>query len=161
MGLLSRISAALNRLLAAMAGVTLLVIVFLTCANILFRHVWVPIDGTFELVGFFGALVAAFALGHTQAHKGHIAINILKMHYPGPVRKVVSGLNGLICGFFFALCGWRLFVWGATLAREGEVTETLRIVYHPFIYCVALGCFAVSIVLFIDLLQIFSRKKGA
>jgi TRAP-type C4-dicarboxylate transport system permease small subunit len=160
MGLLARISDILNKILLGIAGVLLLGTVFLTCANIFLRMVWVPIDGTFELVGFFGAVLTAFALGYTQLRQGHIAIDILTMQYPDRLQTVVSGTNGLLCGLFFSFCGWRVAVWAATISREGEVTETLRIIFHPFIYCVAFGCFVLAFVLFIDTLRMF-RKKGS
>jgi TRAP-type C4-dicarboxylate transport system permease small subunit len=160
MRLLSRVNEVLNGILIGIGGILLVATVFLTCANIFLRAVWVPIDGTFELVGFFGAVLTAFALGYTQMRKGHIAIDIMTMQYPKGVRNVVSGINGLICGLFFAFCGWRLAVWAGTIRAEGEVTETLRIIFHPFIYCVALGCFVLAFVLFLDFLGMFFRKKG-
>ena len=160
MELLSRISGILNHILIGIGGILLLGTVFLTCANIFLRVVWVPIDGTFELVGFFGAVLTAFALGYTQIKKGHIAIDILTMQYSGRIQAVISGINGLACGLFFSFCGWRVAAWGATIAREGEVTETLRIIFHPFVYCVASGCFLLAFVLFIDFLDMFFRRKG-
>jgi TRAP-type C4-dicarboxylate transport system permease small subunit len=160
MGLLSRINVILNRVLIGIGGILLVATVFLTCANIFLRVVWVPIDGTFELMGFLGAVLTAFALGYTQIHKGHISIDIMTMQYPVGVQKLVQGLNGLLCGLFFAFVGWRVAVWAGTLRTEGEVTETLRIIFYPFVYCVAFGCFILAFVLFIDFLEIFSRKKG-
>jgi len=160
MGLLSRMSEVANGILIGLAGILLVATVFLTCANIFLRVVWVPIDGTFELVGFFGAVVTAFALGYTHMRKGHIAIDILTMQYSARFQKLIFGLNGLICALFFTVCGWRIGVWAGTIRAEGEVTETLRIIFHPFIYCVAFGCFILAFILFIDFLGIFFRKKG-
>jgi TRAP-type C4-dicarboxylate transport system permease small subunit len=161
MGLLSRVNEVLNGILLAIGGVLLLATVFLTSANIFLRLVWVPIDGTFELVGFFGAVLTAFALGYTQMRKGHISIDIITMQYPAHIQKVILGINGLICGLFFLLCGWRLGIWAGTISAEGEVTETLRIVFYPFVYCVAFGCFVLAFVLFVDFLGLFFRKKGS
>ncbi|MFO8091015.1 MAG: TRAP transporter small permease [Desulfatiglandaceae bacterium] len=161
MELLSRINKVLNGILIGIGGILLVATVFLTCANIFLRVVWVPIDGTFELVGFFGAVLTAFALGYTQMRKGHISIDIMSIQYPASVQKVVSGVNGLICGLFFSFCGWRVAVWAGTIRAEGEVTETLRIIFHPFVYCVAFGCFVLALVLLTDFLGMFFRKKGS
>jgi len=46
----------LNRILIFTAGVFLVAMVILTCANIIFRITWVPVRGTFELMGLFGAV---------------------------------------------------------------------------------------------------------
>ena len=141
-------------------GVVLLGTVFLTCANIFFRAVWTPIDGTFELVGFCGAVLTAFALGYAQMRKSHISIDILTMRYPYRVRKFTFGVNVLACGIFFMLCGFRMTIWASTIASEGEVTQTLGIIYHPFIYSVAVGCFVLALVLFIDFLDTVTGRKG-
>jgi len=43
--------------------------------------------------------------------------------------------------------------------NTGEITETLRIIYYPFTYGVALGCAVLSLVLFTDLIKSFITKK--
>jgi len=63
MEFLERVSALLNRILIITAGVVLGIMIFLTCANVFIRTVWVPIKGTYELMGYFGAVITAFALG--------------------------------------------------------------------------------------------------
>lgn len=43
-----------------------------------------------------------------------------------------------------------------------KITETLRIVYYPFVYGVALGCATLSLIFLISLLQsIFPEKEEA
>jgi len=50
---------------------------------------------------------------------------------------------------------------GNTLRTSGEVTETLRIIYYPFTYGVALGCFLLSLVLLVELSALFFSENGA
>ncbi len=38
---------------------------------------------------------------------------------------------------------WQIFVWGMKMRESGEVSETLKIIYHPFVFGVAVG-FAVT-----------------
>ena len=78
---LEKFTTGLNRLLILVGGLFLVAMVILTCGNILLRIVWAPIPGTFELMGFFGALVAALALGYTQIKRGHIAVDVLIMTF--------------------------------------------------------------------------------
>ena len=66
-----------NRLLVFCGGLFLVGMIVLTCANITSRAVWEPILGTFELMGYFGAVVTASALAYTQLNRGHIAVNVL------------------------------------------------------------------------------------
>jgi len=132
MKILEKISAILNKLLTFLGGLFLVVMVVLTCANILARLIWVPIIGTFELMGFFGAMVTAFALGYTQVKKGHIAVDVLVNTFPEKVKKALTQVNNAICCCFFVIAAWQIAVKANTLMETGEVTETLQIIYYPF-----------------------------
>ncbi len=160
MRVLDRFSRSTNRLLVWIGGTFLLAMIVLTCANIFLRLVWVPVRGTFELMGFFGAIVAAFALGYTQINRGHIAVDVLVNTFSERARRVVHTINSLVCALFVALCAWQIGLKATTLWRAEEVTETLRIVYYPFIYGVALGCGVLALVFLTDLFEAVFPDKG-
>ena len=67
----------INNVLVFIAGIFLITMIVLTCANIFSRLFWIPIQGAYELMGLMGAIVVSFALGYTQIKRGHIAVNIL------------------------------------------------------------------------------------
>ena len=157
--LLEKISQILNRLLIFIGSIFLVGMIVLTCANIFSRMVWVPIRGTFELMGYFGAVVTAFALGYTQMQKGHIAVDVLLTTFSKKTKKIVQIINHLIGSIFFVLAAWQIAIKATTLLKTGEVTETLRIIYYPFTYAVALGCLVLALVLFTDLLKLFGSEK--
>lgn len=159
MALLDKISGFLVRLLSWIGGFFLVGMIFLTCANILCRLVWVPIKGAFELMGLFGAIVTAFALGYTQMKRGHIAVNILVDTFPEKTKKIVTVINHAVCCLFFGIAAWQISIKAKTLMNTGEVTETLRIIYYPFTYGVAFGCVALSLILFADLIKSFIPDK--
>lgn len=161
MEILNKISVVLNRFLLWIGGVFLVGMIVLTCANILFRLTWIPIRGTFELMGYFGAIVTAFALGHTQMKRGHIAVDVLVNVFSDKTRNVIDVINYILCFLFFGVAAWQIAVKAGTLMHTGEVTETLRIIYYPFTYGVAFGCLVLSLVLFNDLVQsLISKKEG-
>ena len=135
--------------------------IVLTCANIFLRLVWTPIKGTFEFMEFFGAIVAAFALGYTQRKRGHTGIDIVVNLFSPTTQRVLSAINYSLCMAFFAIAGWQIAKWAATLWQTGEVTETLRIIFYPFTYAVAFGCFVLSFVLLVDFLKVLTQGKGA
>jgi len=161
MPILEKISRLMNHSFIFVAGTFMVAMILITCLNIFSRLVWVPIKGTFELMGFFGAVVTAFALGYTQAKKAHISVDILVNRFPKRVQKILNGINSVICLIFFALAGWQIAKLGNTLRTSGEVTETLRIIYYPFTYGVALGCFLLSLVLLVELVALFFSENGA
>jgi len=159
MEVLDSISAFLNRVLTWIGGFFLVSMIVLTCVNIIFRMVWIPIKGTFELMGYFGAIVTAFALGYTQIKKAHISVDILVNNFSIKTRKVVNMINHAVCFFFFSAVAWQIAIKATTLMNTGEITETLRIVYYPFTYGVAFGCAILTLVLFTDLVRSFMQEK--
>lgn len=161
MEFLDKISRGLNKILVCMAGIFLMGMILLACSNIFLRLVWLPVKGAFELMGFFGAVVVAFSLGYTQIKRGHIAVDILVNRFPEKTRRILSAINYSICMVFFAVAAWQIARMATNLFKTGEVTETLRIIFYPFTYGVALGCFVLALVLLVDLLKLFVEEKGA
>jgi TRAP-type C4-dicarboxylate transport system permease small subunit len=158
---LEKVTVLLNRILIIVAGVVLAIMIFLTCSNVFIRTVWVPIKGTYELMGYFGAVITALALGYTQKRQGHIAVDILVLRFSRGTQRIINAINNLICMLFFAIVAWRIAQYATTLWRTGEVTETLRIVYYPFTYSVALGCAVLALVCLTDFLKaLIPERKG-
>ena len=145
----------LVKLLVLVGGVFLLAMICLTCANIFFRMVWFPIRGTFEFMGYFGAIVAAFALAYTELKRGHIAVDVLVNRFSPNTQKVPQVVNSLVCGLFFAVATWHIVKKASVLRTTGEVTETLQIIYYPFTYAVALGFGALCLVLLANAVKSF------
>ncbi|MBW1704291.1 MAG: TRAP transporter small permease [Deltaproteobacteria bacterium] len=159
MTVLDKFSHYLNQALIWIAGCFLAAMILLTCANIFMRIVWVPISGTFELMGYFGAIVTAFALGYTQIKRGHIAVDIVVLGFSKKVQKILNAVNYLICMVFFSVVAWQIAKYATTLWKTGEVTETLRIIYYPFTYGVAFGCVILSLVFLINFLKSFVPEQ--
>jgi TRAP-type C4-dicarboxylate transport system permease small subunit len=150
---LDKLSQVLNQVLMWIAGVFLVAMVVLTCANVFLRVVWMPVRGTFEIMGFLGAIVTAFALGYTQIERGHIAVDILIKKFSKKAQRIANSITCLICMVFFSMAAWQIAKWASTLRKSGEVTETLQIVYYPFTYGVALGCVVLALVFLVDLMK--------
>jgi len=158
---MDKINGLLNNVLTFIGGIFLVAMIVLTCGNILFRMVWVPVPGTYELMGLFGAIVTAFALGQTQIRKGHVAVDVLINTFSAKTKKALKVAGDLICMVFFIIVTWQLVVKGNILWKTGELTETLKIIYHPFIYAVAFGCAVLTLVCFGDLFRaLFHGKDG-
>ena len=138
-GVLERLTMVLTRALLGVAGMCMAAMVLLTGANIVARLAWVPLRGTFEMMGLLGALVAALSLAATQRGRGHIAVDIVVARYPRRWRKVATCVSDLLCSAFFLVAAWQIGCWGTTVRTAGEVTETLHIPFYPVVYGVAAG----------------------
>lgn len=161
MVVLEKISRILNLVFIWIAGLCLAAMILMTCANIFLRVVWIPLKGTYELMGYFGAMVTAFALGYTQMKKAHIAVDVLVTLFKPKVQLILQGINSLICTIFFSIAGWQISQYATTLWKTGEVTETLLIAYYPFAYGVAGGCLLLALVMLIEFLKLLFKRQGA
>jgi TRAP-type C4-dicarboxylate transport system permease small subunit len=150
---LDRIERSLIRLSVVCGGVALVAMIGLACANIFVRTFGDPIRGTFELMGYGGAVVTALALGFTQKQRGHIAVNVLINRFPPQVQKALTSFNDAACAFFFGVLTWQLIRKAAGFVKTGEVSETLRIVFYPFTYAVAIGCGLLALVFVLSLIR--------
>lgn len=159
MKFLETINDRLNRWAGVGAGVILVSMILLTVANIVSRKVWMPVRGTYEILGFSGALLTALAMGITQKRREHIHVDILFNRFPGPVKRILSTVNTGICSAFFGVAGWFVGKKAYTLWATGEVSETLRIAYYPVAYGVAGGCFLLALILFTDMVAGVYRGK--
>jgi TRAP-type C4-dicarboxylate transport system permease small subunit len=97
-------------------------------------------------------------MGFTQKRREHIHVGILVSRFPRSVKKAVFAVNNGLCTLFFLVAAWFVCRRGITLLETGEVSETLRMVYYPFAFVVAFGCFLLAAMLFIDLLKLFFQK---
>jgi TRAP-type C4-dicarboxylate transport system permease small subunit len=141
-------------------GVAVLALMSLASINVCLRIIQMPYRGTYEIVAFLGAIVTAFALGDTQRRKSHIVVDILSDRYPSWLKKIVDAVGYIVSTAFFLIISWVIFRWGKQIAASGEVSETLKIIYYPFVYLVALGFVILSITLFMDFINTFSKKEN-
>jgi TRAP-type C4-dicarboxylate transport system permease small subunit len=158
---LDRLTRFLNRLLVFCGGAFLIGMMVLTCANIASRTVWEPVRGTFELMGYFGAVVTASALAYTQLNRGHIAVNVLINRFSKKTQQRLNAFNNLVCTLFFAMVAWQIGLKAHGFMQTGEVSETLRVIFYPFTYGVAIGCGVLALVFLVDWLQAIRFRNGA
>jgi len=139
-------------------GLFLIGMVFLTCTNILLREFNFPVRGVYEIMGFFGAVIFAFSLAYSGLKKEHLYVPILFDRFPKQIKRVLGMLSDILCLSFFAILSFQLMKKALILKEAGEVSETLMIVYYPFIIAVALGVLILSFVLLYDFFDKFGVK---
>ena len=143
-------------------GVSLLALTLLATMNVALRIFQVPVGGTYEVVSFLGAIVTAGALGYTQKRKDHIVVDILSEKFPAPVKRALDRVSYAILLVFFSIVSWQTFVYGKRLLRTGELSETLKIAYYPFVFLVSLGFAVLALTILLDLIEtVWTRgEKG-
>lgn len=157
---LEQINVFLNKILMIIGSVAVLSLMSIATGNVVLRFFFnSPYRGAYEVVGFLGAIVIAFALGYTQKRKGHIVVDILTERFPKRINRILDAINYFITMIFFAIVSWQIFVWGIKIAKSGEVSETIKIIFHPFVYCVAIGFLVFSLTLLNDFLKSLQTKE--
>jgi TRAP-type C4-dicarboxylate transport system permease small subunit len=150
----------LNKILMILGGIAVLSLMVLATGNVVLRVFHFPFRGAYEIVSFLGAVVIAFALGYTQRRKDHIVVEILTERFPKKMQKVVDTFAYFVITIFFAIVSWQIFVWAMKIYQSHEVSETLKVIYHPFVFAVALAFAVVSLTALIDFLKnIFAPRE--
>jgi len=134
-------------------GVALLALTLLATMNVALRIFQVPVSGTYEVVSFLGAIVTAGALGYTQKRKDHIVVDILSDKFPAKVKRVLDRVSYALILAFFSVVSWQTFVYGKRLLRTGELSETLKIAYYPFVFLVSIAFAVLALTVFLDLVE--------
>jgi TRAP-type C4-dicarboxylate transport system permease small subunit len=159
-GALEKISNLLNKWFLWVGGAALLIMMGISCANMFLRPFGIPLKGAYELAGFLGALTIALPLGYAQITRSHISVDILATKLSKRSQRMIHAISSFFSMIFFALVAWQVFVFATTIWKRSETSETLRIIYHPFIYAVAFCCALLSFVLLIDFLKSLTPGKG-
>jgi TRAP-type C4-dicarboxylate transport system permease small subunit len=157
---IERIASGLRRILMAAGGAALIALVLLATGNVALRVVRVPLGGAYEVVAFLGAIVIAGALGHTQKRKDHIVVDILSGKFPPGVKRVLDGIGYAVSAVLFGIVTWRVFALALTIQRSGELSETLKLPFHPFVYAVAAGFAVFVLTLLLDLVGVIYSEGG-
>lgn len=160
MEVLLTIRNAINRVMVVLGGVSVLLLMALATGNVCLRIFQVPYRGAYEVVSFLGAVTIAFALGFTQMKKNHIVVDILTDTFSERTKRILDAVSYLITMVFYGVIAWVIFRWGMQIARSGELSETLKIIYYPFIISVSVGFGFLSLTLIIDFLTTLQKKES-
>jgi TRAP-type C4-dicarboxylate transport system permease small subunit len=157
---LIRLTSRSSKILNWVAGWSLVGMMFLTCADIILRLFRRPILGTYEIVGFLGAIVAGFALAQTTIERGHVAVQVVVTRFSPQIQKIIYLITHVLSIFLFALLAWECVQYGNDFRASGEVSLTLRMPFYPVVYGVAFSAVVVCLVLFVDILQVVTKRAG-
>lgn len=174
MDFLEKISKDLARTLYWVAGIAIVSMMLLTCADVILRlgvtvyhkYHWFflspfkPIPGTYELVCFLGAAAVSFAMAHTSVEKGHVAVSLVVRMFPERIQAIIDSITSSFGFILFALISWRSVLYGNHLRASGEVSLTLQLPFYPFVYGIAFAAAALCLVLFVDLSKNLAKVFG-
>lgn len=153
MAYLERVVHWLSKFCDRIAQVAVVAMMLLVVGNILGRKVWKPIYGSFDFVGFLGAIIVAFAIAYCALKKGHIEVELVMAQLPDRVQGVIGVLTHTLSLGIFILITWQCIVLGNDMRRSGELSMTALVPSYPYIYSVAFGCALLCVVILVDLMK--------
>ena len=131
---------------------------FLTCTDIVMRLFRRPIPGTYEIVGFLGAMVAGFALAQTTIERGHVAVQVVVTRFSPRWQQIIYLITHLLSILLFALLAWECMRYGNDFRVSGEVSLTIRIPFYPVVFGIAFSAAVVCLVLIVDILHVMTKR---
>lgn len=153
-GLVSGLSRAMDRI----AGLCMVAVMVLVVVNILLRALFNrPILGIYDLVTMLTAVMIGLALAYCAVQNGHIAVDFLVNRLPSGFQTAIDVVMNTAALVFWVLCAWQVAGYAEMMAKSGVVSPTAQIPVHPFIYLVALGIFALSLVLLVKTAQSITK----
>lgn len=145
---------AASRILNNAAKFCLAGMAFLVVLNVIVRITPIgPISGTFELVGYLGALLTAFALAHNQAEKGNISVEFVASRLPQCAQDILDCIVFFFGMILYSVISWRCVEEAIAISKTGEVSPTLSIPFYPVFVAIALGVIMLGLVLLTDFLK--------
>jgi TRAP-type C4-dicarboxylate transport system permease small subunit len=144
-----------TRVLHGIGGVSLVFLMVLTVVDVVLRTCGRPVPGTYELVGFAGALAIGAALPYTSWVRGHVHVDSLVGRLPLTGRRVLHVSTRLLAIGLFVLLGWNLIRFGLDLRASGEVSPTLELRFYPVAFGLAAACFLQVLVLGCNIAAVF------
>jgi len=128
-------------------GAALVGMMLVTVADVVLRAFKSPITGTYELVGFLGAVAIGFSLPQTSLDKGQVLMDFLTRRLPPGAGRALGALTRAIGAGLFALIAWNLFAMGADLRRTGDETPLLHLPHYLLAWGIAIACAVECLVL--------------
>ncbi len=150
----------LARRLDMIAAMAIFAMMSLTCVDVFLRYFFSkPISGTYEIVALLGAVAVSFAMAHTLAERGHVAVSLVVQLFPKRRQAVIECIISIFGIMLFGLIAWQSVLYGMDCQRAGEVSLTLELPFYPIIYGVALGAGVICLVLLVDLTNAIAKLK--
>ena len=144
----------ISRFLHGIAGVSLVLLMLVTCADVVLRFFRRPIPGTYEIVGFAAAVAIGFAMPYTSWLRGHVYVDSMVGRLPSAARSFFHVATRLLSVGLFVLLGWNLVRFGMDLRASGEVSPTLELRFYPVAFGLAAASFVQVFVLLCHIVEI-------
>lgn len=137
----------LERTLGIAAGLLLLILVGITCVDVVGRYFLnAPLEGAFEMTEVLLVALVFAALPLATERREHVEVDLLASAFSQHINRLMIAFGGLFAGAVLLTFAWRLVVHSIKAAEDGTVTNALQIPLAPFGYLAAGACLISAII---------------
>lgn len=149
------------KVLRLVGASALVLMMSITCADVIFRGFDRPIIWAVDTVGFMAVLALACAMPYTHSEGGHVGVDLLVLKMSPRGQAVTDVITSCTSLALFAVVSWQMWRYAQELASKGEVSMTVQIPKAPFIYAVSI-CFGIlCIVILADVVRNLGKAEKA
>ena len=142
--------------LAFIAGINVLVMMTVTCLDVILRRFGLPLKGAVDIVMVSACLTAVCALPYTTAVKGHVAVEFFFQRLPDGMKPYVDGFWRVGVLILYAVMSWHSMSYGMAMLQRNRTTLTLHI---PLFWILWLMSFSFAVVALIKLYNLTHPGK--
>lgn len=147
--------------LAIFAGIAILAMMLLTCADVFLRYVFnAPIEGSFDVTQMLMVVIVFFALAYCGWTGGHVVVDLLREVLPPRLLVALSVLVNAIGFVVMVTITWQALVTASDFMRTGETPMTVLIPKYPFVIVTAFGASIYAVVLLYKTFRPDERESG-
>ena len=156
---IERMNHAVSAWLERAGIVAMLVMLAVTCIDVIGTKCFgKPFLGAIDIITLSQVIAIAFAVAIAQISGRHIRVELFLSGLSERSQAFIDSLIYLIQGLLFALIVWRILMLGRALHIAGEVSATLFLPLHPFVFAIALGFVPIAVLCLLNSLS--SAKKA-
>ena len=157
-GMFAKLVQGVSLLLQILAGVLLMAMMGLACADVAAGAADASILGSTELISLMAALLVAFVLPLAHRNEAHVGIDLLYRCLGPKARRINDIFVNLLTAVFFALACWQCFTYAEELRSSGQVSSTLQLPTYGILYAISFACLVVCLSVVLELARIPGRK---
>ena len=153
----------LNKYLNYIGMVVVFLMMLLTVADVIGRKFvgiipgFQPVPGSYELTEFMLLGLVFSALGYAQIKGDHISIDVLTMRLSKRLQNSLATVVYLISAALAVIVGWRGFVHGQFIIKQGDYSGILHIPVYPFLYLIGVSFMIFALALLLSSLQSLTK----
>jgi TRAP-type C4-dicarboxylate transport system permease small subunit len=146
----------ISRATNTIGAVLLMAMMFLVTADVILRSLLnKSLLGTvtFESIGFMMVVLVFFALAYCQIYKAHINIDMIIVHFPAIVQRIINSFMLFISLTFFCILTWQSIDKALYLRASNNISSALNIPTYPFLLVIAFGTALLALVLLVNFVE--------